>query len=623
MASGEGLTAMRDEEKALVALCCSVSMSAHRSPSSHFLLRTVSHPFPSAVFAFPASWSVDDWILAGEWGGPFGESEIDACLFPSLRSVGNDVAARVNRAFLRSFQRLLKDSRLQAEVHRALAEKKRIVFTGHSSGGSVSVLAAIWLLEQFFKSDNKDQVFPFCVTFGSPLVGDRVFSHALQRQDWSCCFLHFVSTVDVIPRSLLAPLSSFKQEFQAILHFLCPKSLCFSLNTIGEPLVIFFYSTVLRNALSISCHRACLSMGCTNPLLEVIPGFVKLSPYRPFGTYVFCSDNGLVSLKNPDAILQVLCYSFQLTSKEDLSEVAYRCLEEHLLYEPKIKKCLAMQDVVSMDGLEVIPLCLNDGISDEMQSIETMLEDLQLSVEARLCLRAAGEWENQRLRNQAKIDANYSKIQEALRSLSDYRATCEIRGLGYYDTFKLQKDKEDFDANVRRLELAGLWDEIVEMLRRYELPDNFEGRTDWVDLGTSYRCLVEPLDIANYYRHAKNEDTGPYMVKGRPRRYKYTQRWLEQAHRMPAWSSMESCFWAVVEELCIDSSSSSRPFEEMKDKVLELEKEASMWLSSGKLGKDVLLEESTFVKWWKTLPIQHRLGSCISSFMNGENMAGR
>lgn len=243
------------------------------------------------------------------------------------------------------------------------------------------------------------------------------------------------------------------------------------------------------------------------------------------------------------------------------------------------------------------------------------------SLEARLSLRAAGEWENQRLRNQAKIDANHSKIQEALSSLSNYRARCEMRGLGYYDAFKLQQDKEDFDANVRRLELAGLWDEIVEMLRRYELPDNFEGRTDWVDLATSYRCLVEPLDIANYYRHAKNEDTGPYMVKGRPRRYRYTQRWLEQAHRMPAWSSMESCFWAQVEELCTDSGS-NEPFEETKERVLELEKQVSMWLSSGKLGKDVLLGESTFVKWWKTLPIQHRLGSSISRFMNGDNMFG-
>lgn len=268
---------------------------------------------------------------------------------------------------------------INLQVHGALAEKKRIVFTGHSSGGSVSVLVAIWLLEQIFKSDNKDQAFPFCVTFGSPLVGDRVFSHALWREDWSSCFLHFVTAVDIIPRSLMAPLSSLKQEFQAILHFLCPKSLCFGLNTIVEPLVIFFYSTVLRNALSISSHRACLAMGCTNPLLEVIPGFVKLTPYRPFGTFIFCSNNGrLVRLKNPDAILQVLFYSFQLTSKEDLTEVAYRSLEEHLLYEPKIKECLAMQDVVSMDCLEVIPLSLNAGIGDGMQSIETMLEDLQL-----------------------------------------------------------------------------------------------------------------------------------------------------------------------------------------------------------------------------------------------------
>ncbi|MED6203495.1 Protein eds1L, partial [Stylosanthes scabra] len=61
------------------------------------------------------------------------------------------------------------------------------------------------------------------------------------------------------------------------------------------------------------------------------------------------------------------------------------------------------------------------------------------------------------------------------------------------------------------------------MLKRYELPDEFEGKKEWIELGTSFRRLVEPLDIANYYRHLKNEDTGPYMIKARPKRYRYTQ----------------------------------------------------------------------------------------------------
>ncbi|WOK99820.1 hypothetical protein Cni_G08532 [Canna indica] len=614
-------TVLDDEKRrALIPLCCSLSMAAHCSPSSPFLRHDNAGP-SAAVFAFPASWSADDWLLADGARSPFGESQIDASLFPSIKSVGNDAAAAVNGAFLRSFKKVIDASRLQAEVHKAASEKKQIVFTGHSSGGSVAVLATIWFLEQRLKLDKRvDQVDPLCVTFGSPLVADGVTVHALQRENWGHCFLHFVMAADIIPRCFLAPLSSFKEEFQSILHFLSPKPLSFNPKPAASSSVAF-YNNVLKNALSMSNHQACLLMGCTNPLLEVLADFVKLTPYRPFGTYAFhnseSGDARLICLKNSNSILYMLFYMFQKAPEEDLEQVAHRSLEEHLLYEKRIKECLDVQNIVFVDSSEAIPLSSSDGYRDKAQPIKRLLKDLDLSLEGRLYLRAAGEWENQRLKNQAKVDSNYIKIQEGLSFLKDYRSTCEVRGLGYYDTFKIQKDVEDFNANVKRLELAGLWDEIVEMLRRYELPDDFEGRKEWVKLGTQYRRLVEPLDIANYYRHSKNEDTGPYMVKGRPKRYRYTQRWLEHVEGLPAGSSNESCFWALVEELCIDTND-NKPFLEVKSRVLELEEMLLHWVTGGNLGRDVFVSDSTFVKWWMTLPLKHRSESCISKFMKSE-----
>lgn len=203
-----------------------------------------------------------------------------------------------------------------------------------------------------------------------------------------------------------------------------------------------------------------------------------------------------------------------------------------------------------------------------------------------------------------KVDGNRDKMEKALKFLGDYRKECELRGVGYYDSFRLQKNTEDFNANLKRLELAGLFDEIIEMLKQLELPDGFEGRPEWVALGTEYRRLVEPLDIANYYRHAKNEDTGPYMIKGRPNRYRFTQRWLERAHRVAAGTFSESCFWARVEELSLNHRVL---FEEAKEAVMELERDAAAWMNAGLVGNDVLLECSTFVRWWKTLPSDYRL----------------
>ena len=240
---------------------------------------------------------------------------------------------------------------------------------------------------------------------------------------------------------------------------------------------------------------------------------------------------------------------------------------------------------------------------------------LSQSREAILHLSEAAQWEKQRHRNQTKIDESCQKIQEALGSLNEYKRSRELRGVSCYDSFKLQREVHDFDANVRRLVLAGLWDEIVEMLRRRELPDGFEAREEWVSLGTLFRRLVEPLDIANYYRHSKNEDTGSYLSKGRPRRYKYTQKWHEQLQRAPVGSSLESCFWAVVEELQAEMAD-GRAFEDLRDRVVKLENDAHGWYNSGNLGKDVFLGSSSFVAWWRTLPEQYRSASSIAKLVS-------
>ncbi|KAK7854506.1 protein eds1 [Quercus suber] len=175
--------------------------------------------------------------------------------------------------------------------------------------------------------------------------------------------------------------------------------------------------------------------------------------------------------------------------------------------------------------------------------------------------------------------------------LEDYQLNCGYRGLGCYDAFKLQESSKDFDANVKRLELA--------------------------DLGTRYRRLVELLDIANYYRHLKNEDTGAYMDRGRPKCYKFTQRWFENAKRMPTKSSWESCFWAKVEELHIKTSNAGGFAQvKVKEEVLKLEEQVQIWIKDRELGKDVFSGKSTFMKWWNTLPKEHKSKSCIKNVKN-------
>ncbi|KAE9587384.1 hypothetical protein Lal_00004843 [Lupinus albus] len=595
----------------LIKKACSLAFKAHKSPEKSYLSEKIKISSEPILFiSFPGLWDHTKWFSKK----PFGVTKIDLNLFPSLRSVGNDEAALVNEAFLLRFQNILDNSSLKFEVNKAMEEGKQIVFTGHSCGAAVAILATLWALEVYL-NPNKNHKPPLCVTFGSPLIGNHIFSHATKRENWSNHFIHFVMRFDIVPRIFLAPYSSIEQLFSSILQYFNPKFKPSTQDSTRRGTsTCDFYSTVMRNTATVASHAACNLMGSSNLLLETVTNFVDLSPYRPFGTYIFCNGHGqMIVVKNSDAVLQLLFHTAQLRDLAELSEVANKSILEHLVYEVEMKDSFEMLNVVYLNQLEELPLS-SDGSNSDIGTIGTALNGLGLSTRARLCLRAAGMLEKQKKKNEEKIDKE--KALGSMKELEEYKATCEIQK-GYYDAFKVQKETRDFQANVKRLVLAGIWDEIIEMLKRYELPDEFEGNSEWVNLGTSFRRLVEPLDIANYYRHLKNEDTGPYMVKARPKRYRYTQRWVEHANRIPIGASSESTFLAEVEELW-SWSNNKKPFEDIKEKVVKLEHDIKKWVEKGEITRDVFLKDSTFVKWWETLPEQHKAISCIATFIGNQ-----
>ncbi|XP_050260350.1 protein EDS1L-like [Quercus robur] len=568
---------------------------------------------PIIIISFSGCWSENGWYD----GEPFGVTEINLpLLFPSLRSIGVNENALVNKAFLRRFvDKIWGNSGFDRKVQKAVKENKQILFTGHSSGGSIANLTTIWFLEKYLKPEYNYKISPsspLCVTFGCPLIGNHIFSHALRRENWARYFIHFVMRYDIVPRILLAPISSIILEFHKVLEFLNAKSVNLAHASIDNFDASNFYIKIMKNASSVASHAACNLTGNTNLLLETVSNFIPLSPYKPFGTYVFCTGNGkLVILRNPDAVLQLLFYSSQLCREEECTDIAQRSLQQHFGYDNEMQDSFQMLNVVNLDlvPLEQLPLS-SDSTSSDIATTNSVLNDLGLGTRARLCLCAAGELEKRKIGNKESIDLKKPDIEKAMKYLEeDYQLNCGYRDLGCYDAFKLQETSKDFDANLKRLELAGIWDEIIEMLKRYELPDAFEGLSDWVLLGTRYRRLFEPLDIANYYRHLKNEDMGAYMIRGGPKRYRFTQRWREHAERMPAESSGESCFWAKVEELRIKIS--SQGFEPIKEEVLLLEAQVQNWINLGELSRDVLLEKSTLKKWWEDLPREHKLTSCI------------
>lgn len=262
--------------------------------------------------------------------------------------------------------------------------QKQIVFAGHSSGGPLAILATLWTLENYLTPKSQGGIPPLCITFGSPLIGDHIFSHATRREIWSHYFFHFVMRYDIVPRILLAPLSSFDQRFETVSQLIDPKYKSFmSESSLGRIASISdFYFEVMSNAATVTRHAACKLMGTTEATLETIANFVPLSLYRPFGTYIFCTTSGnegkQIVIKNPDAVLQVMFFSAQLSSEAESDEVSYKSLRQHISYGTELIKNLGMQNVVVLDQLQNLPLSDNTTLDGIIGTINTALNDLGL-----------------------------------------------------------------------------------------------------------------------------------------------------------------------------------------------------------------------------------------------------
>ncbi|CAN6977163.1 unnamed protein product [Brassica rapa subsp. trilocularis] len=77
-----------------------------------------------------------------------------------------------------------------------LEETKQVVITGHSTGGALAALTALWLLSQ----PSPPPFRLLCITFGSPLLGNQSFSFSVSRSRLAHKFCQVVSIHDLVPR---------------------------------------------------------------------------------------------------------------------------------------------------------------------------------------------------------------------------------------------------------------------------------------------------------------------------------------------------------------------------------------------------------------------------------------
>eukprot|EP01018_Ginkgo_biloba_P007342 Gb_37859 [translate_table: standard] len=583
----------------------------------------------NVYIAFSSSQRLEDFVISGS---RFGECKIQSekKFFSDSLKGRDDEPALVHQGALKLFLRILENSDFKAKMQILTDPKQRkhkpIVFVGHSLGGAVATLATLWVLEK-----RQRQSSPFCITFGCPLVGDARLAEAIGREDWAGNFCHVVSKHDIVPRIFLAPYDSIAKPLNAVLPYWWTRM-----------------ANVSNNAPNPFCQDACRSL--VNNVLQYTStianygaetikepdGVIKRSPYRPFGTYMFCSNNGAVCVENSEAALKMLHFTMQSQGKPS-DEFAGPCILEHTAYGSLLdhisENLINMRRVMNSFPESSYEI----GIALEMEAIGVGSQNDH----AQLALRKAGEIENKHNMNVAKLAVELSSAQRTMAELEWYKARCEKEGIGYYDSFKLQKDKKDFEANIRRLRLANFWDDIISKVERHELPSDFQSQNKWINAGTAYRRLVEPLDIAFDYRIHKG--SGSYLHpegrdEGRPHRHSILQKWMEEKEKTRngrekkgrtklASLTQDSCFWAYLEEALQSLSNLKQEQHQnqvstLKEKLQKFEEKVKKMIDDHSISSEIFLPQSSFIKWCQEYKQIHSLewksGSSLYKFMECE-----
>jgi len=587
---------------------CSVYKSRHDNPS--YVRAGIRKNL--VVFAFCGSLDPNRFTSTETKYGEYQINPQDNIGFLDGLKDGNDQRASVHQGSLNQFQDIWNKSGVQKEVGEEYEKGNTVVFTGHSMGGAIAALATLWMLEKQRQPGSPKSV--FCITFGFPLIGDEILARAVRRKKWADQFCHVVSRRDAFSRILLAPSICVSEPLQALFPYWkrSMQSAADSMGSSDTPMaealpvgIAEFVGNVVQHCSAIANYTSAAKMSPNNPLIAAVKSLVKLSPYRPFGYYLFCSSSGGIWIENHFAVLPILYFALQ-TLGANLEDF----ILEHVGYGHILP--IATQNIVKLNELSDLPLSDAGSIYQDSR-ITTQLEALGLGIQncpARLSLRAAGQVLKQQIENLSNLEKEYPKKMEIpMEKLEEYRLQSLRNDTGYFDAFKKkQRGNIDFQANLHRLELAGWWDEIIQnKFDKDELPDDFQCSKEWIRRGTHYRLLVEPLDIANYYRLGKNEDSGPYLTHGRPRRYKTVQKWLENDKEQqqppstgidqPTMLTQDSCLWAYVEE--ISSLMHKNTYND--EKRTELENRMRPLIDShGLCMEDLLTGESTFktvVNW--------------------------
>ncbi|CAL2250414.1 unnamed protein product [Prunus armeniaca] len=451
---------------------------------------------------------------------------------------------------------------LKTEISRSTSS---VIITGYSMGGCVATLFTLWLLESLnlLKANR-----PLCITFGSPLIGDEHLRKCVsQFSAWTSCFLHVASIQDPVPKLFLSP------------------------------------------------NPTALGTG------------TKVGAYKPFGTFLLCSDSGCACFEDPDLILELVAANSQGDQTQypnvGIQFFDYGQLLERLKLKAFCKDVfeLAESDRVPLKASIITQLAAIFGVpqSQALQQQQPNINILKKKMET----------------HEYKLAMQKTKASNAAKKLNDmkmnmvqlewYKKDSKGREIGYYDMYKNKRNRSDVSVEEFKKKLSNYWEDSVEEVENKPQKEGAAFRTRWLMGGTTYRRMMEPLHIAEYYK----DKNGKNYIEERPKHFILLEKWLKEeeerkvaekrrrgetvedgpseskAQNVASSLTDDSCFWAHVEEaliLCNQLEKGQPSFQEKeqcKQKLREFEEYVLDALKNFAVTPDIFLKYSSFMAWWK------------------------
>ncbi|KAK9950185.1 hypothetical protein M0R45_005686 [Rubus argutus] len=343
-------------------------------------------------------------------------------------------------------------------------ESKSIVITGHSIGGTTASLCALWLLSYMQSNSSTHSV--FCITFGSPLLGNEALSRAILRERWGGNFCHVVSKYDIMPRLLFAPLESCTRQLHFLLQY-WQMSMTSSPSNFGHLPVLQLGEEEKAKLFSfISYYNLQVSSMAQAEAGEEKPN----SLYWTFGNYLFCTQEGAICVDNAASVIKMMHLMFTTGNPSC-------CIDDHLKYGDYVGKISSQ------------------FLNKKSFSQGELLPESSYEAGVALALQSTG----------------ISSQESAARPVEDCLKI--TRRMGNTRTPSL--NAANLAITLSRLYLTELNWSVLHMLENNELPHDFQERSKWVNGSHSYKLLVEPLDIAEYYRSGMHRNKGHYLKHGR------------------------------------------------------------------------------------------------------------